>query len=88
MIYITREEISQVRNIVFRIEPDRVPFWRPSAHQLLQVFVLNRDTETFESAEVTQWRHAREVNKSADLLTQPASIKQLKDHPSQGPQSS
>ena len=55
---------------------------------MLQVFLLNRDTKTFETAEVTQWRHASEVNKPADLLTQPASMKQLEDHPIQGPQSS
>ena len=55
---------------------------------MLQVFVLNKDSEPFETAEITQWRHAREVNKPADLLTQPASMKQLKDHPIQGPQSS
>ena len=73
---------------MFCIKPDRVPFWRPSTHQMLQDFVLNRDTKTFETAEVTQWQHAREVNKPADLLTQPDSMKQLKDHPSQGPQSS
>ena len=55
---------------------------------MLQVFVLNKDSEIFETVEVTQWRHALEVNKPADLLTQPASMKQFKDQPSQGPQSS